>query len=87
MTLSRTSDHGPPTVLDLFCGAGGWSEGARGAGLDPVGLDTDADACRTSRAAGHTVVRADVSAYPPDAFAPVGGADRLPALYGVLHGR
>lgn len=39
-----------PIVIDLFCGAGGMSEGFRQAGFDVVcGIDFDKDACRTHR--------------------------------------
>ena len=55
-------------ALDLFAGPGGWDEGARLAGVRTVGIEWDADACRTAKAAGHARVRADVSAYPPEAF-------------------
>ncbi|MFF7921777.1 DNA cytosine methyltransferase [Streptomyces mirabilis] len=52
------------TVLDLFAGPGGWSEGLRHLGLRDVGIETDAAACATRAAAGHTTIRADVAAYP-----------------------
>ncbi|MGW4143102.1 DNA cytosine methyltransferase [Streptomyces mirabilis] len=51
-------------VLDLFAGPGGWSEGLRRLGLRDVGIETDAAACATRTAAGHTTIRADVAAYP-----------------------
>ncbi|MFD8126418.1 DNA cytosine methyltransferase [Streptomyces mirabilis] len=51
-------------VLDLFAGPGGWSEGLRLLGLRDVGMETDAAACATRTAAGHTTIRADVAAYP-----------------------
>ncbi|MGW3156389.1 DNA cytosine methyltransferase [Streptomyces sp. NPDC001089] len=52
------------TVLDLFAGPGGWSEGLRGLGLRDVGIEIDASACATRTAAGHATIRADVAAYP-----------------------
>lgn len=55
-------------VLDLFAGAGGWSEGARMAGVDSVGLELDPWACRTRVAAGHATVLTDIAAYPAEAF-------------------
>ncbi len=57
-------------VLDGYCGAGGWDEGARMLGLGPVvGVDNWVDACRTGAAAGHTRICADVSTYPTAPFA------------------
>ena len=55
-------------ILDLFAGPGGWSEGLRSLGLEDVGLEWDAPACRTRAAAGHRTIRADVSAYPTEPF-------------------
>ncbi|MFE3266166.1 DNA cytosine methyltransferase [Streptomyces sp. NPDC059215] len=52
------------TVLDLFAGPGGWSEGLRRLGLRDVGIETDPAACATRTAAGHATIRADVAAYP-----------------------
>lgn len=38
----------PLKIVDLFCGAGGFSEGFRSAGFEPVcGVDNDPDACAT----------------------------------------
>lgn len=48
-------------VVELFAGPGGASQGMRTLGLDPVGIEWDADACRTRAAAGHRTIRADVS--------------------------
>lgn len=64
-------------ILDLFAGPGGWSEGARSLGLRDVGLELDASACATRRAAGHLTVRCDVAAYPTDPF-----LDRVRAIIG-----
>lgn len=47
-------------ILDLFAGPGGWDEGARSLGLVTIGVEWDAAACLTARAAGHARVRADV---------------------------
>ncbi|MFJ8541225.1 DNA cytosine methyltransferase [Streptomyces sp. NPDC093586] len=52
------------TVLDLFAGPGGWSEGLRTLGLRDVGIEIDPAACATRAAAGHATIRADVAAYP-----------------------
>ncbi|WP_053913024.1 DNA cytosine methyltransferase [Streptomyces sp. SCSIO 75703] len=54
----------PRRVLDLFAGAGGWSEGLRTLGLRDVGIEIDPATCATRAAAGHTTIRADVAAYP-----------------------
>src|SRR5260370_32177353 len=45
-----------PTAVDLFCGAGGLSEGLRQAGYDVIGaVEIDALACRTYRLNHHGV--------------------------------
>ena len=51
-------------VLEGFAGPGGWSTGLRWAGWtgDAVGIELDADACRTAQAAGHARIQADVAA-------------------------
>jgi DNA (cytosine-5)-methyltransferase 1 len=49
-------------VLNLFSGAGGWEEGALRLGMTPLGIELDATACATARAAGHECVHADVAA-------------------------
>jgi DNA (cytosine-5)-methyltransferase 1 len=51
-------------ILDLFAGPGGWDEGAKPLGLEPVGIEWDDAACRTAMKAGHTRVRADVAQLP-----------------------
>jgi DNA (cytosine-5)-methyltransferase 1 len=53
-------------VIEGFAGPGGWSEGLRLAGHTgySVGVEWDAAACRTARAAAHQRIRADVSAFP-----------------------
>lgn len=57
-------------AVDLFAGARGWCEGVRDLGLDPLGIEWNADACATSEAAGHRVLQADVSELDPLDFAP-----------------
>ncbi|GAB2961978.1 DNA cytosine methyltransferase [Streptomyces heilongjiangensis] len=52
------------TVLDLFAGPGGWSEGLRVLGLTDIGIEIDPAACATRAAAGHTTIRTDVADYP-----------------------
>lgn len=51
-------------ALDLFAGPGGWSQGARYAGVKTIGFEWCPWACATAHAAGHTRVRTDVAAYP-----------------------
>lgn len=60
-------------VLDLFAGPGGWDVGARGLGLEPLGVELDTDACATREAAGLRTLQADVAALDPHTFAPVEG--------------
>ncbi|WP_314416518.1 DNA cytosine methyltransferase [Streptomyces kroppenstedtii] len=52
------------TVIDLFAGPGGWSQGLRSMGVREVGIEIDPAVCATRAAAGHTTIRADVAAYP-----------------------
>jgi DNA (cytosine-5)-methyltransferase 1 len=52
------------TILDLFAGPGGWSQGLRAFGLSDVGIEVDSAACATRAVAGHTTIRADVAAFP-----------------------
>lgn len=61
-------------ILDLFAGPGGWSEGLRR--LSPelhateLGIETDAAACATRKAAGHETLEADVAALSFDRWQP-----------------
>jgi site-specific DNA-cytosine methylase len=48
------------TVIDLYAGAGGWGHAAQQLGLDPIGIELDADTCTTSAAAGLRTIRADI---------------------------
>jgi len=59
------------TALVLFCGAGGSSLGVHEAlpGACVVGIDHDADSCRTHQAAGFGTVRADIASLGPERFA------------------
>lgn len=53
------------TIVDLFCGAGGWGHGARLAGIpDPIGIELDASACIAHQRAGLPTIRADITTYP-----------------------
>ena len=61
-------------IVDLFAGPGGWDEGLRMIGrTDVVGLEWDAAACATAKAAGHARIRTDVATYPTEAFGAVEG--------------
>lgn len=55
-------------IVDLFSGPRGWSEGLSMLGLADVGLELDADACRTSHNAGHRTIQCDVTQYPTAPF-------------------
>lgn len=59
-----------PWIVEGFHGPGGWAEGRRILGLESraVGMEWDATACATATAAGHTVIRCDVSQYPTAPF-------------------
>lgn len=54
-------------AVDCFAGPGGWDEGARmiGAHDGILGVEWDASACATAKAAGHSRVRADVTLLDP----------------------
>jgi len=61
-------------IVDTFAGPGGWDEGLKMIGrTDVVGLEWDAAACATARAAGHARIRTDVAAYPTEAFRDIEG--------------
>lgn len=61
-------------IVDTFAGPGGWDEGLKMIGRrDVVGLEWDAAACATAKAAGHARIRTDVAMYPTDAFGTVEG--------------
>lgn len=65
-------------IIDLFAAAGGWSEGLRMLGLVELGIEIDADACATARAAGHERLQANVSVLSPRDFAPCQGVIASP---------
>lgn len=57
----------PKLILDLFAGPlpGGWDVAARSLGMERVaGIEWDEAACMTRAAAGHSTVRADITAFP-----------------------
>jgi DNA (cytosine-5)-methyltransferase 1 len=85
-------------TIDLFAGPGGWDEGVRSLGLRPFGIEIDAAACETARAAGHYRDQADISTLDPKAWtaqhvgAPVRGLIASPPCQGFSqagkqHGR
>ena len=51
-------------IIEPYAGPGGWDIAARTLGLDPIGIELDADACATRSAAGLTTIRADLTTYP-----------------------
>jgi DNA (cytosine-5)-methyltransferase 1 len=56
-------------ALDDFAGPGGWDVGARMIGLDLYGIDYDAAACETARAAGFMREQADITVHETPAWA------------------
>lgn len=51
--------------IDLFAGPGGWDEGARPLGIEPVGFEWGDAQCATARAAGHERAQGDISKLNP----------------------
>lgn len=61
-------------IVEPFGGPGGWSEGLHTlTGRRAIGIDVDADACASRRAAGHIAIRRDVSTMDPSRFASIEG--------------
>ncbi|MFJ9657588.1 DNA cytosine methyltransferase [Streptomyces griseoflavus] len=58
----------PAEIVDLFAGPRGWTVGLGMHGLSDVGLELDHTACQTACAAGHPVIRCDVTQYPTHPF-------------------
>lgn len=58
-------------AIDLFAGPGGWDEGVKALGIEPLGIEWDDAACATREAAGHRTLQADVAALDPLEFARV----------------
>lgn len=56
-------------AIDLFAGPGGTDLGAQAVGIDPLGIELDADACATRKAAGLRTYRGDVAEFSPEDFA------------------
>jgi DNA (cytosine-5)-methyltransferase 1 len=53
------------SAIDLFAGPGGWSVACQNLGIEETGIEFDASACDTRRAAGHKTVEADVTTLEP----------------------
>ncbi|RSD20105.1 DNA cytosine methyltransferase [Amycolatopsis eburnea] len=72
-------------VVEGFAGPGGWSQGLRMAGFSgrARGVELNADACATARAAGHERVRGDVAAVDVRLFGPVDGVVLSPPCPGL----
>jgi len=87
VTEPPASSGSTALVVDLFSGAGGWMEGLAGLGWAAVGVEWDRDSCATSRAAGHTVITADVTTVDPGdwrtVWGPVGGLVASPPCQGI----
>ncbi len=62
-----------PDTLDLFAGPGGWSVACSALGLHELGVELDAAACSTRRAAGFETLSADVSTLDPASWRAVPG--------------
>ncbi|RSO21708.1 DNA cytosine methyltransferase [Streptomyces sp. WAC 06725] len=58
----------PVKIVDLFAGPGGVDVAAEKLGVPTVGIEWDADACETRRAAGLDTVQGDVRLYGPADF-------------------
>ncbi|WP_433699178.1 DNA cytosine methyltransferase [Nocardiopsis sp. CA-288880] len=58
----------PVQIVDLFAGPGGLDVAAEKLGIQTVGVEWDASACKTRRAAGLETVEGDVRNYGPSQF-------------------
>ena len=52
-------------IVDLFCGARGWTVGLRSLGIDDIGVEIWQPAVDTSMAAGMATIQADASELDP----------------------
>lgn len=55
-------------VVDLYAGAGGWSQAVKALGLTEIGMEWNKDACATAEAAGHKRLQGDLAALDPKAY-------------------
>lgn len=69
-------------AVDLFGGPGGWAQALKMRGRWEVGVELDPFACATRRAAGHAVIRADVSQLEPVRFRGFAGVIGSPPCQG-----
>jgi DNA (cytosine-5)-methyltransferase 1 len=70
-------------IVDLFSGPGGWDTGAALLGLrDVLGVELDAAACETARAAGHRRLQLDIAKLDPREFVDVDGLIASPPCQG-----
>jgi DNA (cytosine-5)-methyltransferase 1 len=79
------SDGSGPSVVDLFCGAGGLSEGLRQAGFVPkVGVDFDKHAAATYRKnhPGVPVIEKDIAEVTSAEIKKLAGLDRIDLIAG-----
>lgn len=79
------SDGSGPSVVDLFCGAGGLSEGLRQAGFLPkVGVDFDKHAAATYRHnhPGVPVIERDIASVSGAEILRLAGVDRIDLIAG-----
>lgn len=58
----------PTKIVDLFAGPGGVDVAAEKMGVPTAGIEWDADACETRRAAGLGTIQGDVRQYGPADF-------------------
>lgn len=70
--------------VDLFAGPGGWDEGARRLGINPVGFEWGTAQCATARAAGHQRVQGDIAKMVPTTE--VGELTGREILRGIVRG-
>ena len=54
-------------AVDLFAGPGGWDVAAHWLGIDALGIEWDAAACRVREAAGHRTLQSFPDDYPWEA--------------------
>ena len=68
MTFAQTGPYSTAQMVDLFAGPGGVDVAAHWLGLSVAGIEWDANACATRRAAGLETVQGDVRDHNPDEF-------------------
>jgi len=70
-------------IVETFAGPGGWDEGLAALGLSvDVGIEYDATACLTRRAAGHHALEADVATLNPADYLDASGFIASPPCQG-----